>query len=46
MENLRNEVIKSLKIKLGEEYKIFSRDKVKNNGLTLHGICIHKELPV
>lgn len=43
MENLRNEVIKSLKIKLGEEYEIYPKDKRKNNGLALHGVCIHKK---
>lgn len=42
MENLRNEVIKALERKLGARYQITPKDKVKNNGLTLHGICIHK----
>ncbi len=42
MENLRNKVIKALGIKLGEEYEIIRKDKRKNNGLILHGICIRR----
>lgn len=43
METLRNEVIRVLKGKLGEKYQIIQQDKRKNNGIILHGICIHKE---
>ena len=43
MENLRNKVVEALEMKLGEEYKIIPKDKRKNNGLNLHGICIHRE---
>ena len=42
MENLRNKVIKALGRKLGKEYEIIRKDKRKNNGLILHGICIRR----
>lgn len=43
MESLRNKVIEVLGRKLGEEFKIIPKDRRKNNGLVLHGICIYKE---
>ena len=43
METLRNKIIEALEIKLGEEYKIIPKDKRKNNGLNLRGICIHRD---
>ena len=43
MENLRNEVVKLLEMKLGEGYQILPEDKRKNNEYILHGICIHKD---
>lgn len=43
MEEFMNDVIKALKIKLGEGYRIFPKEQRKNNELVLYGICIHKE---
>ncbi|MDE7418178.1 MAG: hypothetical protein K2N44_18055 [Lachnospiraceae bacterium] len=43
MEEFTNNVIKALKMKLGEGYRIFSKEQRKNNELVLYGICIHKE---
>lgn len=43
MEKFMNDVIKALKMKLGEEYQVFPKEQRKNNGLALYGICIHKE---
>ena len=43
MEEFVNDVIKALKMKLGEGYRIFPKEQRKNNELVLHGICIHKE---
>lgn len=43
MENLRNKVIEALEAKLGEGYRVIPKDYRKNNGLILHGICIHRE---
>lgn len=43
MEEYINTVIKALKRKLGEGYQVFSKEQKKNNGIVLHGICIHKE---
>ena len=43
METLRNKIIEALEMKLGEEYKIIPKDKRKNNGLNLRGICIHRD---
>lgn len=42
MENLRNEVIRALEMKLGEEYRIFPKEQRKNNEVVMHGICIQK----
>ncbi len=42
MEVFRKEVIKELEKKLGNGYYIFPKDKLKNNNLTVHGICIRK----
>ena len=43
MEEFTNDVIKALKMKLGEGYRIFPKEQRKNNELVLYGICIHKE---
>ena len=43
MEEFMNDVIKALKMKLGEGYRIFPKEQRKNNELVLYGICIHKE---
>ena len=43
MEKFMNDVIKALKMKLGEGYRIFPKEQRKNNELVLYGICIHKE---
>lgn len=43
MENLINKVIEALEMRLGEGYTIIPKDKRKNNGLILHGICICRE---
>lgn len=43
MEEFVNDVIKALKMKLGEGYRIFPKEQRKNNELVLYGICIHKE---
>ena len=43
MENLINKVIETLEMRLGEGYTIIPKDKRKNNGLILHGICICRE---
>lgn len=43
MENLRKKVIETLEMKLGKEYEVISQDKRKNNGLILHGICVHRK---
>lgn len=43
MEKLRSDVIKELEMRLGEGYRAVPKDKSENNGLILHGICIHKE---
>lgn len=43
MEEFMNDVIKALKMKLGEGYRIFPKEQRKNNELILYGICIHKE---
>lgn len=43
MENLRNKVMEALEMKLGEEYTIIPKEKRKNNGLIMHGICINRE---
>lgn len=43
MESLRDKVIEVLGRKLGKEFKIIPKDRRKNNGLVLHGICIYKE---
>lgn len=42
MEEFRNEIIRELRKKLGEEYHVFPQDKCKNNRLYLHGICIQR----
>lgn len=43
MEQFMNDVINALKMKLGGKYQVFPKEQRKNNGLVLHGICIHKE---
>lgn len=43
MEQFMNDVINALKMKLGGKYQVFEKEQRKNNGLVLHGICIHKE---
>lgn len=43
MEEFMNDVIKALKMKLGEGYRIFPKEQRKNNELVLYGIGIHKE---
>ena len=43
MEEFMNDVVKALKMKLGEGYRIFPKEQRKNNELVLYGICIHKE---
>lgn len=43
MEEFMNDVIKALKMKLGEGYWIFPKEQRNNNELVLYGICIHKE---
>ena len=43
MEEFMNDVIKALKMKLGEGYRVFPKEQRKNNELVLYGICIHKE---
>lgn len=43
MEEFMNDVIRALKMKLGEGYRIFPKEQRKNNELVLYGICIHKE---
>lgn len=42
MDGFRKELIKELEKKLGNGYCIFPKDKLKNNNLTVHGICIRK----
>ncbi len=43
MEEFREIIIKELEKRLGEEYLIIPQDRCKNNGLNLHGICIHRK---
>lgn len=43
MENAINKVKEALELKLGEGYTVILKEKRKNNGLILHGICIHRE---
>lgn len=42
MENLRDKVMVALKMRLGEEYTVIPKEKRKNNGLIMHGICINR----
>ncbi|MCM1375166.1 MAG: DUF5688 family protein [Lachnospiraceae bacterium] len=43
MDEFRKEVIEELKRRLGNKYQILPYDKVRNNEITLHGICICHE---
>lgn len=43
MENVMNKVKEALDLRLGEGYRTILKEKTKNNGLILHGICIHRE---
>ena len=43
MDGFRKEVIKELEVFLGDGYQILPYDKLKNNEIVLHGICIHNE---
>ena len=43
MDDFRKKVIKELEKKLGDGYEILPSNNTKNNGLILHGICIHKK---
>ncbi len=43
MDEFREEVIGELKRRLGNKYQILPYDKVQNNEITLHGICICHE---
>jgi len=41
MDDFRKEVIKELERMLGDGYQILPYDKLRNNEISLHGICIH-----
>ena len=41
MDDFRNEVIKELGYLLGGRYRVLPYDRLKNNEIALHGICIH-----
>lgn len=43
MDDFRKEVIQELEGVFGDGYQILPYDKLKNNEVILHGICIHKE---
>ncbi len=43
MEKFVKMITEELKRQFGEEYEIISTEKRKNNGIIVHGICIHKK---
>jgi len=43
MEQFVKMITEELKNQLGEGYEITPMEKRKNNGIVLHGICIHKK---
>lgn len=43
MDDFRKEVIQELEGVFGDGYQVLPYDKLKNNEVILHGICIHKE---
>ena len=45
MEEFMNDVIKALKMKLGEGYRIFPKEQRKNNELVLYGVATHLSCP-
>lgn len=43
MDEFRKELIKELENVFGDGYQVLLYDKLKNNEIALHGICIHSE---